>query len=256
MARRGRPSREAVLAGLDRAVQDLAKVGGLPLPAEARSIWTGIWYEQTHHSTAIEGNTLVLLQVKRLLEEGKAVGNKELREYLEVQWLCERGRVGLRAGGRARRMDRAQAAEPDRAPRGPSPSRRPCVATVPSVISIRRSLLDRSAVTTSRLLEGNEAAAVSRCTGARNDWIAAANRGPGDLHPMVHLASCTRSSSASIHSETATAGPAACYEPPARTARISAGGHPQGAARSLPERTRPSRQRRRGTALQRSSRGR
>jgi Fic family protein len=57
----------------------------LPLPTEAESIWEGIWYEETHHSTAIEGNTLVLKQVKVLLEERKAVGSKELREYLEVQ---------------------------------------------------------------------------------------------------------------------------------------------------------------------------
>jgi fido (protein-threonine AMPylation protein) len=74
-----------VLDSLDRAVEDLVQVGGLPLPAEAEGIWEGIWHEETHHSTAIEGNTLVLKQVQILLEEGKAVGSKELREYLEVQ---------------------------------------------------------------------------------------------------------------------------------------------------------------------------
>ena len=52
---------------------------------EAADIWRGIWYEEAHHSTAIEGNTLVLKQVEVLLAEGRAVGNKELREYLEVQ---------------------------------------------------------------------------------------------------------------------------------------------------------------------------
>jgi hypothetical protein len=31
------------------------------------------------------GNTLVLKQVEQLLNEGRAVGNKELREYMEVQ---------------------------------------------------------------------------------------------------------------------------------------------------------------------------
>ena len=41
--------------------------------------------EEAHHSTAIEGNTLVLKQVEILLEEGRSVGNKELREYLEVR---------------------------------------------------------------------------------------------------------------------------------------------------------------------------
>lgn len=83
--RRGRPSREAVFAALDQAVADLAAVGGLRLPAESEEIWRGIWHEETHNSTALEGNTLVLRQVEILLEEGRAVGDKELREYLEVQ---------------------------------------------------------------------------------------------------------------------------------------------------------------------------
>jgi fido (protein-threonine AMPylation protein) len=83
--RRGRPRREAVYATVDEGIQDLASVGGLPNPAEADSIWRDIWHEETHNSTAIEGNTLILRQVAMLLEEGLAVGNKELREYLEVQ---------------------------------------------------------------------------------------------------------------------------------------------------------------------------
>lgn len=82
---RGRPSRADVLRTLDRAVEDLQSVGGLPLPLESESIWEGIWYEEAHHSTAIEGNTLVLKEVERLLAEGKAVGSKELAEYLEVE---------------------------------------------------------------------------------------------------------------------------------------------------------------------------
>jgi hypothetical protein len=61
------------------------RLGGLPLPEEAEGIWRGIWHEEAHHSTAIEGNTLVLKQVEQLLEEGRAVGNKELSEYLEVR---------------------------------------------------------------------------------------------------------------------------------------------------------------------------
>jgi hypothetical protein len=61
------------------------KLGGLPSPEEAEGIWRGIWLEEAHHSTAIEGNTLVLKQVEVLLEEGRAVGNKELGEYLEVR---------------------------------------------------------------------------------------------------------------------------------------------------------------------------
>ncbi len=60
-------------------------MGGLPNPAEAADIWRGIWFEEAHHSTAIEGNTLVLRQVEALLAEGRAVGDKELREYMEVK---------------------------------------------------------------------------------------------------------------------------------------------------------------------------
>lgn len=56
----------------------------MPTTIEAESIWRGIWLEEAHHSTAIEGNTLVLKQVELLLAEGRAVGNKELSEYLEV----------------------------------------------------------------------------------------------------------------------------------------------------------------------------
>jgi hypothetical protein len=52
---------------------------------EAKDIWRGIWLEEAHHSTAIEGNTLVLKQVEQLLNEGRAVGDKELSEYMEVQ---------------------------------------------------------------------------------------------------------------------------------------------------------------------------
>ena len=60
-------------------------MGGLPNPVEAADIWRGIWFEEAHHSTAIEGNTLVLKQVEALLAEGRAVGDKALAEYLEVR---------------------------------------------------------------------------------------------------------------------------------------------------------------------------
>jgi fido (protein-threonine AMPylation protein) len=82
---RGRPTREQVLGRFDRSLEDLWAVGGLPLPVEAEGIWSGIWHEETHHSTAMEGNTLVLREVKALLEQGRAVGNKDLREYLEIE---------------------------------------------------------------------------------------------------------------------------------------------------------------------------
>ncbi|MEV0593096.1 Fic family protein [Nonomuraea cavernae] len=40
---------------------------------------------EAHHSTALEGNTLVLREVQALLDQGRAVGAKPLREYNEVQ---------------------------------------------------------------------------------------------------------------------------------------------------------------------------
>ena len=83
---RGRPPRADVYRRLDAQIAELReRMGGLPDPADAAGIWRDIWYEEAHHSTAIEGNTLVLKQVAELLREGRAVGNKELREYLEVR---------------------------------------------------------------------------------------------------------------------------------------------------------------------------
>jgi fido (protein-threonine AMPylation protein) len=85
-SRRGRPPRSAVYARLDVQIGELhTRLGGLPTPQGASGIWRGIWLEEAHHSTAIEGNTLVLKQVEQLLTEGRAVGDKELREYLEVR---------------------------------------------------------------------------------------------------------------------------------------------------------------------------
>lgn len=84
--RRGRPPRETVYERLDVQIAELwTRLGGLPHPDEARDIWRGLWFEEAHHSTAIEGNTLVLKQVAALLEQGRAVGNKELAEYMEVR---------------------------------------------------------------------------------------------------------------------------------------------------------------------------
>ena len=85
-SRRGRPRREVVYERLDFQIEELwQRLGGLPHPVEAQDIWRGLWFEEAHHSTAIEGNTLVLKQVEALLEQGRAVGNKELAEYMEVK---------------------------------------------------------------------------------------------------------------------------------------------------------------------------
>src|SRR5258708_11865738 len=84
--RRGRPSRESLHQRLEFEVGELrARLGGLPLPAEAEDIWTAIWYEEAHNSTAIEGNTLIQREVELLLSEGRVVGEKQLRDYMEVK---------------------------------------------------------------------------------------------------------------------------------------------------------------------------
>lgn len=51
---------------------------------EAEEIWSDLWHQEAHHSTALEGNTLILNEVRKLLDEGRAVGSKELKEYMEV----------------------------------------------------------------------------------------------------------------------------------------------------------------------------
>lgn len=101
-SRPGRPSRGDVYERLRTQIAELREqLGGLPSPAKAEGVWRGIWLEETHHSTAIEGNTLALKQVEALLAEGKAVGNKELAEYMEVrgyataaEWVYGRGLTG------------------------------------------------------------------------------------------------------------------------------------------------------------------
>ena len=55
------------------------------LPKEAlQSFDKSFEVEYTHNSTAIEGNTLTLIQTKAVLEDGISVGGKTLREIYEV----------------------------------------------------------------------------------------------------------------------------------------------------------------------------
>lgn len=83
---RGRPTRATVYARLDAAIQELEdRLGGLPSPKESEFVWSDIWHLEAHHSTALEGNTLALREVEALLERGRAVGAKPLKEYMEVQ---------------------------------------------------------------------------------------------------------------------------------------------------------------------------
>lgn len=89
----GRPSREQIFRRLEVTIGELHnRLGGLPSPFEAEDIWTSIWHQEAHNSTAIEGNTLVLRQVERLLDEGVAVGSKELTEYLDVKGYADAAR--------------------------------------------------------------------------------------------------------------------------------------------------------------------
>ena len=83
---RGRPARATVYARLELQMAELRpRLGGLPSPKEAEYVWADIWHLEAHHSTALEGNTLVLREVEALLEKGRAVGAKPLREYMEVK---------------------------------------------------------------------------------------------------------------------------------------------------------------------------
>src|SRR5579883_2939913 len=86
MPSRGRPSRLAIYQRLASEVAELRdRLGGLPTPLEAEGIWTDIWHHEAHNSTALEGNTLVLREVEALLESGRALGQKELKDYVEVK---------------------------------------------------------------------------------------------------------------------------------------------------------------------------
>lgn len=90
---RGRPSRATVYARLETATSELReKLGGLPSPTESESIWSEIWHREAHHSTALEGNTLVLREVQQLLDQGRAVGAKPLKEYAEVKGYADAAR--------------------------------------------------------------------------------------------------------------------------------------------------------------------
>ena len=81
----GRPSRQSISQHLSEAIHQLhTTFGGLPHPDGAEAVWGEIWVHEAHNSTAIEGNTLVLREVEALLGTGRALGNLELREYLEV----------------------------------------------------------------------------------------------------------------------------------------------------------------------------
>lgn len=97
---RGRPSRSVIYARFASAVDELNNYGGLPSPEESRLIWDDIWHQEAHNSTAIEGNTLVLREVRTLLDENRPIGGKDLKDYMEVlgygeaaRWVYSQARV-------------------------------------------------------------------------------------------------------------------------------------------------------------------
>lgn len=82
---RGRPTRATLYRNLDNQLKELAeRFGSLPGVDEAKFVWSDIWHLEVHHSTALEGNTLVLREVESLLKHDLAVGAKPLKDYLEV----------------------------------------------------------------------------------------------------------------------------------------------------------------------------
>lgn len=82
--KKGKPTYSAVFQRFAATVELLEPYGGLPKRSEAQGIWDKLWHYEVHNSTAIEGNTLVLKEVEMLLNEGKAVGSKDIKDYLEV----------------------------------------------------------------------------------------------------------------------------------------------------------------------------
>ncbi len=71
---------ERILAKKIKYEQNKHKISALTLSSYEKDF--ELTY--THHSTAIEGNTLTLMETKLLLEDGVTVGGKELREIYEV----------------------------------------------------------------------------------------------------------------------------------------------------------------------------
>lgn len=71
---------------LERLDKKKSKIDALrPLPSVViRGITESLTLEWTHHSTAIEGNSLTLQETKVVLEEGMTIKGKSLREHFEI----------------------------------------------------------------------------------------------------------------------------------------------------------------------------
>ena len=71
---------ERILLKKERYEQSKSKIDSITLSTYEKDFELRF----THNSTAIEGNTLTLVETKVLLEDGVSVGGKELREIYEV----------------------------------------------------------------------------------------------------------------------------------------------------------------------------
>jgi hypothetical protein len=108
----GRPSREQVFTSLDQARNDLLLIGGLPEPTVFQDVWADIWIDETHNSTAIEGNTLRRKQIQLLLEDGLVSGSAhDLKEWLEAKAYAEASRYAYQAAFEARFRQQSIVAE-------------------------------------------------------------------------------------------------------------------------------------------------
>lgn len=85
---------------------ELESLGGLPPFDDTADLWHELWHMEVHHSTAVEGNTLVLREVRTLLDEGRTVGAKELKDYMEVLGYAEASRWVFEQAGGTRQSDR------------------------------------------------------------------------------------------------------------------------------------------------------
>jgi Fic family protein len=71
---------ERILAKRNSYVQNKSKINSVTLSSYEKDFELKF----THNSTAIEGNTLTLMETKVVLEDGISVGGKHLREIYEV----------------------------------------------------------------------------------------------------------------------------------------------------------------------------
>jgi hypothetical protein len=77
------------VAALHAPVSRLAR---LAVADARRRALAELWVHEAHNSTAIEGNTLALREVEQLLLEGRAVGDRQLADYLEVKGYADAAR--------------------------------------------------------------------------------------------------------------------------------------------------------------------